>query len=616
MAQFPIGNRDMRGEENNGRNRWDDHMLPGENDLLRWGLSRQMLAMGDDADYFRLSNSRPPKRGRTGDPGTTLDTAIPVDNPFPIDPALRPTLSQTNGDRDSSIAAPKMDDKVLAGILEIFPDISHQYVLELLAARQPPASNGASNVVDGYVRIKEDLIERILTQDSYPKQEKAKRKLEQTDDGLKKWEVAAAGADNPSYIQRVCDVLGQEFLRVPVTYIRQVMTEKKGLYTAYLTIYRQEMLPDDTDIPAMPCEGETAHFFCFTCIRKSAETQIGLMKWRLQCFDTSGCQENFDRSRLKQTLGHSLMKKLDSLQQEDEVQQAGLEGLECCPFCDFKAICGPVEEDREFHCQNPLCEKVSCRLCNDESHTPKTCQEAKQKKCLPERHTVEEAMSEALIRNCPKCKVKIVRESGCNRMQCSKCGSNMCYICRQDISHDLYNHFGKAPTFCKTYDDHEEDRHEYEVDRAQKTTISEVLSQNPDLTEDDLLIDESTAGKTSKTAPRPKRAHQEFHPAAFPVQFVQHRQSLHADAAPENHIMFNRFDGLPPARREPRNMQDQYAYREFLYQQQRHPRHVPHIPPIPPMPRDPLFDPTEIMSGRQRANDQGWLPKAHRFPPL
>ncbi|PKY05504.1 hypothetical protein P168DRAFT_317028 [Aspergillus campestris IBT 28561] len=244
------------------------------------------------------------------------------------------------------------------------------------------------------------------------------------------------------------------------------------------------------DVPlnrAIHCEGATIHFFCFGCIRKNAETQIGLMKYQLQCIDTSGCQAGFARSTLEDVLGPSLTKKLDSLQQEDEVRRAGLEGLDSCPFCEFKAVCAPIEEDREFRCQNPACEEVSCRLCKATSHIPQTCAEAAKEKGIPERHLVEEAMSKALIRQCPQCKVNIVKESGCNKMICSKCSHVMCYICRQDITRAQYNHFGQGPGSCPTHDQvHNAD--EQAVNQAEKRTIDELIADNPNLTREELLV--------------------------------------------------------------------------------------------------------------------------------
>ena len=216
----------------------------------------------------------------------------------------------------------------------------------------------------------------------------------------------------------------------------------------------------------------------------------------------SECKAKFARGHLKKALGSSLMGKLDDLQQQDEVEQAGLEGLESCPFCDFKGICPPVEEDREFRCCNPSCETVSCRLCKDKSHIPKTCDETRAEKGLPARHVVEEAMSEALIRNCPSCNVKIIKDMGCNKMICSKCFGVMCYLCKKDISREQYNHFGKPPTYCDTHDDRKPKRFEAEVEQAQRTAIDKVLRENPDLVEKDLRMDRKDTKTRSKPKPR------------------------------------------------------------------------------------------------------------------
>lgn len=211
------------------------------------------------------------------------------------------------------------------------------------------------------------------------------------------------------------------------------------------------------------------------------------MRYQVQCVDTSGCQAKFSRARLQEAIGESLMEKLDRLQQQDEIQQAELEGLEACPFCEFKAIYPPVEEDREFVCKNPDCEIVSCRLCQQESHIPRTCAEANKEKNLPQRHLVEEAMSEALIRPCPKCKVKIVKDMGCNRMVCSKCRTAMCYVCRRDITRELYEHFERPPTYCPLHDNPAL-RSLQEIEKAQKDTIDSLLAQNPELKEEELRV--------------------------------------------------------------------------------------------------------------------------------
>jgi E3 ubiquitin-protein ligase RNF216 len=245
-----------------------------------------------------------------------------------------------------------------------------------------------------------------------------------------------------------------------------------------------------TDTPtnrAISCEGMDIHFFCFKCLKSNAESQIGLMKYEMKCLDMSGCSASFSRDSLINAVSQPVMTKLESLQQQDEIAKADLEGLEDCPFCEFKAICPPSDEDREFRCQNPDCEKVSCRLCKQETHVPKSCEEAKKDAGLPERHLVEEAMTEALIRTCPKCKVKIIKEWGCNKMVCVKCGCSMCYICKKDISRIGYNHFKEGPVGCQVYDQGG-DRHQDEVNRAQQDTIKKITTENPHISQDELHI--------------------------------------------------------------------------------------------------------------------------------
>lgn len=258
-----------------------------------------------------------------------------------------------------------------------------------------------------------------------------------------------------------------------------------------------------TDAPAnrtIACNGENSHFFCFSCVKNGAEAQIGVMKYEMKCFDVSGCNAGFNRFRLSEAVGRSVMAKLESLQQQDEIARAGIEGLEDCPFCDFKAICPPVAEDREFRCRNPECERVSCRLCKDETHVPKTCEEAKKERGIPERHFVEEAMSEALIRTCPRCKVKIVKEMGCNKMTCIQCRCIMCYICKKDITREGYNHFGTGPGSCQVHDNSGSNRHQDEVERAERAAIEKIRAENPNLGQDELRVHRPEDKKDKKAA--------------------------------------------------------------------------------------------------------------------
>jgi hypothetical protein len=248
------------------------------------------------------------------------------------------------------------------------------------------------------------------------------------------------------------------------------------------------------DVPAnraITCDGDDIHLFCYSCVKKGAESQVGLMKYEMKCFDVSGCQAHFHRKLLRQVVGDKLMDKLDYYQQRDEIEKAGIEGLEDCPFCDFRAICSPVEEDKEFQCQNTDCKKISCRLCKEESHTPKSCEDAKKEKGISERHAVEEAMTQALVRTCPRCKIPIVKENGCNKVQCN-CGAVICDVCKKDITGSGYTHFQERGGVCAL---HERDcgahRQQDEVKRAGEAAIDQIVASNADLSREDLRVKDS-----------------------------------------------------------------------------------------------------------------------------
>jgi TRIAD3 protein (E3 ubiquitin-protein ligase RNF216) len=162
------------------------------------------------------------------------------------------------------------------------------------------------------------------------------------------------------------------------------------------------------------CDGEVAHFTCFECAETYIKTQVGDARCNVEC--TFGCGAPFPRSQLQLLANKELLAKLEQLQQEKDIRDAGLEGLEECPFCDYKAILPPVEEDSEFRCANPECEQASCRRCKAASHIPLSCEEHAKDNKISTRHKIEERMTEALIRSCNNCQKKFIKQDGCNKM--------------------------------------------------------------------------------------------------------------------------------------------------------------------------------------------------------
>ncbi|KAI0401277.1 hypothetical protein F4802DRAFT_609555 [Xylaria palmicola] len=228
------------------------------------------------------------------------------------------------------------------------------------------------------------------------------------------------------------------------------------------------------------CEGETMHWFCRTCLRTQAESQIGMGKYELTCMSLDGCASGFSRAQRRLFLSKKLIVALERIEQEAVLRIAGIENLETCPFCPYAAEYPPVEVDKEFRCDTPRCRKVSCRHCRKETHIPKTCAEAAADRGLDAQHILEEAMSEALIRRCNKCQNAFIKQDGCNKVRCTKCGTLQCDVCRMTING--YSHFndinrggktGQCPLF-----DESGARYEAEVSKAKAETEKNVFANN------------------------------------------------------------------------------------------------------------------------------------------
>lgn len=130
-----------------------------------------------------------------------------------------------------------------------------------------------------------------------------------------------------------------------------------------------------------------------------------MSRYELRCMSMTSCLGTFTHAQRSRFLDQKLTAALDRIECEAMLRLAQLENLEKCPACDFAAEYPPVEENKVFVCMDPKCGKMTCRLCRKDSHLPKTCAEAALENGYSARREIEEAMSEALIRMCNKCKL-------------------------------------------------------------------------------------------------------------------------------------------------------------------------------------------------------------------
>jgi TRIAD3 protein (E3 ubiquitin-protein ligase RNF216) len=239
------------------------------------------------------------------------------------------------------------------------------------------------------------------------------------------------------------------------------------------------------------CDADILHWFCRGCARQAAETEIGNSKYELHCMSMDGCKGGFSNDQRAQFLESKTIIALERNEQEAMLRMAGIENLASCPFCPYAAEYPPVEIDKEFRCQAPDCEKISCRLCKLESHIPKSCEEFAKENGLSVRRQIEEAMSAALIRKCNKCGTPFVKEEGCNKMTCTRngCRNVQCYICSKSCGYDHFDDRGRGGKTgnCPLFESVVE-RHNTEVQKAEKAALDKVRAEHPEYSENDLKI--------------------------------------------------------------------------------------------------------------------------------
>src|SRR6188768_942667 len=92
-----------------------------------------------------------------------------------------------------------------------------------------------------------------------------------------------------------------------------------------------------------------AHLFCQTCVSQYAATQLGAQTASIVCMHSSDCRTPFPVSELQRILDPKLMALYERIKQRSEIEAAGLEGLEECPFCEFKCVIeASMEEEKLF----------------------------------------------------------------------------------------------------------------------------------------------------------------------------------------------------------------------------------------------------------------------------
>lgn len=250
------------------------------------------------------------------------------------------------------------------------------------------------------------------------------------------------------------------------------------------------------------------HLFCKNCLQRYVEQSLfGDGKTVIKCMcTTENCTGVFSEFMLRMSLPEKVYSNYQEAAARDAVKAAKIDLVSCfkCQYqVEFHESAGSV-----LTC--PQCTGSTCRLCGEESHIPLKCSEVEKKAQTDKRLSVEEAMTNARVRQCPKCKSRFYKVEGCNKMTCS-CGFKLCYVCRKDINKEQYKHFcqtahcnHKTCGKCRLFSDSVVDDIQAMKEIGLKT-LREVSDEND---EDDVDIDVNKLLETKPSDPAKAQAPQ------------------------------------------------------------------------------------------------------------
>jgi TRIAD3 protein (E3 ubiquitin-protein ligase RNF216) len=175
--------------------------------------------------------------------------------------------------------------------------------------------------------------------------------------------------------------------------------------------------------------------FCTECAKLEFERRIFNRLPTVavtKCIDPD-CSDHFDVPEMRRLLSDRAAERLRgndaSSLNWDRPLEVG-ESYFQCPECERVWI---ASGDRS---PCPSCATAVCRWCWGEWADGHICTRG-----VPE----EEAMSEAVIRNCPRCRIRFVKDDGgCNHVVCPRCRAHICYHCgRMFTGENIYrDHLG------------------------------------------------------------------------------------------------------------------------------------------------------------------------------
>lgn len=180
------------------------------------------------------------------------------------------------------------------------------------------------------------------------------------------------------------------------------------------------------------CNQSDEHYFCKDCIRIYVSSCFANGESGLSCVFNNKCLGKFGFTDFEKCLTQQMInnvKDIDEIEQIEELSHVNPD-FYICPKCRKY---GCIAENYKFiTCE--ICKNEWCICCELQAHPNKKCYEMNEnddQELIVKN--IEEIITMAKLHICPNCKIKFIREDGCNLITCSHCHTFSCYICGIEI---------------------------------------------------------------------------------------------------------------------------------------------------------------------------------------
>lgn len=171
---------------------------------------------------------------------------------------------------------------------------------------------------------------------------------------------------------------------------------------------------------ALPCN----HYFCKKCWENHINASLQNAKTLITCMEP-GCKCPLMLTDIRQICGASTALELQKRLAASSVQASTV--LKRCinPKCELSL---GVENISYCNIATCKCGTRMCWLCGREAHAPLPCIHVDKWQEIAKDNISDFRIRET-TKPCPKCRVRIEKNGGCNHMTCKTCGYEFCWRC-------------------------------------------------------------------------------------------------------------------------------------------------------------------------------------------